>query len=356
MESLRSEIERLDSEIIELVAQRRDVSREIGLVKKKERKPVRDESREAVVLSEFAAQAGSLGVDAKLASKLARALIDDSIRIQKGRASKFLSGKTALVVGGSGKMGEWTCRFLSDRGAAVAVWDPRGGLRGYRTVRSVRGEASDADMVVIASPLGACPAELGDVLEASPEGLVFDLCSVKSHIAKQLRTAAKAGTRITSVHPMFGPSAASPRGRNVLVCDCGCRDADDEAAKLFSSAGAQVSRLPLERHDEMMAYVLGLSHLCALLFGSALQRSGEPVKEFTVIQGPSFRKMSRLARELSRESKRVYHDIQALNPHTRHLIASMEEVLRDLRRAALDGDSARFGALMESNREYLEVR
>lgn len=266
-----------------------------------------------------------------------------------------MAGQEALVIGGAGRMGEWTCRFLSNRGASVKVWDPRGELEGYRNERSVAPAAKSAGMVILASPLGACADDLRAVLDASPRGLVFDLCSVKSHIAGTLKRAASDGVAVTSVHPMFGPSAPSPRGRNVIVCRCGCVEADDKAVRLFTSWGANVSLVDIEKHDDLMAYVLGLSHVCSLLFAGTLQRSGKSLSELQAAQGPSFEKLVRMSAELSLESKRVYHDIQALNPNTRHMLVTMETVLRELRKAALDSDPSRFRITMESSKKYLEV-
>lgn len=354
--SLRAEIERIDSELVQLIGERREVSREIGLVKQKEGAQVRDRARESEVVSHLARKALQVGADSRLASRIGRELIEDSVKTQQIPQKLPLRGEKALVVGGAGRMGEWTCRFLSDRGAEVAVWDPRGRLAGYTNLKSIDEGAEGSDMIVIASPLGACASDLEAVLESSPKGLIFDLCSVKSHIARALTTAARKGFNITSVHPMFGPSAPSPRNRNVLVCSCGCKGADEKAAELFAKSGANVSVIGLEKHDEMMAYVLGLSHLCAMLFGTTLQRAGRPIGAYSKAEGPSFRKLSKMARELSGESKRVYHDIQTLNPNTRELIESMEHVLGELKRAALDKDHAKFGAIMESNREYLEVK
>ena len=63
-----------------------------------------------------------------------------------------------------------------------------------------------------------------------------------------------------------------------------------------------------------------------------------------------------MARELSNESKRVYHDIQTLNPHTKKLISTMEIVLGELRKASLDLDPSSFARIMESSRDYFEVQ
>jgi chorismate mutase/prephenate dehydrogenase len=354
--ALRSEIEKIDSEIVQLIARREEVSSELGLIKEKDGTDVRDLAREREVLSRFSEEARLNGVDRALAQKMARLLIEDSVRVQKIRKTKGLAARRGLVIGGSGRMGGWTCRFLSDRGARVSIWDPRGRLDGYDDVKSIEQGAKGADIIVVASPLGACSDDLDKVIEARPTGLVFDLCSVKAHISGQLRKAARGGLKITSIHPMFGPVVPSPKGQNVLVCGCGCAEADDEVSRIFSSAGANVSKVSLEKHDELMAYVLGLSHLCTLLFASTLERSGIRLAELDAVQGPSFKRLSSMASELSHESKRVYHDIQALNPHTRHLISAMETVLRDVKRASLDNDHSGFSKIMEADRRYFEVR
>jgi hypothetical protein len=62
------------------------------------------------------------------------------------------------------------------------------------------------------------------------------------------------------------------------------------------------------------------------------------------------------SRELSRESVRVYHDIQALNPNTRPMFAKFVNSVKFLKMASIQKDPARFRKLMESNRKYLEVR
>jgi prephenate dehydrogenase/chorismate mutase len=356
LETLRAEISRIDSDIVGLVALRNDVSREIALVKRKDRLPIKSSGREKEVAEGYIRAGRAMGVGADAASRIARCLISESVRTQSQTASDALKGERALVAGGSGRMGAWMCGFLSNRGADVRIWDPRGTLRGYKSERTLSDFARKADLMVLASPLGACPEELDMIVDLAPEGVVFDICSVKSHIAGRLRKAAKDGVLVTSAHPMFGPGVASPKGRNVLVCGCGCAKADRLVSGIFSSAGASVSRVRLERHDALMAYVLGLSHLCVLLFAVSARRSGIKAEELRRAQGPSFKKLSRMAHELSNESRRVYHDIQSLNPNTRGMVESMEAALADLREAALVDEPTRFGKIMDSNRDYLEVR
>ncbi|MGD9962927.1 MAG: prephenate dehydrogenase/arogenate dehydrogenase family protein [Thermoplasmata archaeon] len=355
LNALRSEMDRIDQELMRLIARRGDVAREIGLTKRKDGLKVRDAEREKKVVAKMAAMANSLGADKKLAKEAARLLIADAVAIQKEQAELPLEGHKALVVGGSGRMGGWACRFMSNRGAKVKVWDPRGARKGYTNARSLAPAVTEADTIIIASPLGVCAEELKMVLDAGPKGVVMDLCSVKSHISSVLRLAAADGVLIASVHPMFGPRAASPKGLNVVVCDCGSREATSLAKKLFGGAGANIVELYLEEHDRMMAYILGLSHMTALMFGATLRASGKKTSELRRVQGTSFARLADLAEEVSGESKRVYHDIQALNPHTREMVEEAERALRELKDASSSTEHDMFTKLMESTKEQMET-
>lgn len=353
--ALRDEIDRIDRELVKLISRRSEAVREIGLTKRKDGLKVRDPAREKKVVEKMVRLAGSTGADKRLVKEAARLLIADAVAIQKEEHEHPLDRAKVLVVGGSGSMGGWTCRFMSNRGAKVKVWDPRGRRKGYPSAKVLEPAVAEADIVVIASPLGVCPEELRAVVAARPKGLVMDLCSVKSHISSILRLAAADGLLVASVHPMFGPRTPSPKGLNVVVCDCGSREATARAKRLFKEAGANIVELYLEEHDRMMAYILGLSHMTALMFGTALRASGKRASELREAQGTSFARLADLATEVSGESRRVYHDIQALNPHTKEMAEAAESALRELREASCSADHDMFTRLMESTKEHMET-
>ncbi len=337
-----------------LIVRREDVSNEIGLIKKRDGLKIRDIPREKKVVEKMTALAKSLNADKDITKEISRLLIADSVNVQKRVRREGLDGKKAIVVGGSGKMGEWMCRFLSNRGAEVKVWDPRGRLKGYSNVRLLDQAINSSDIIIVASPLGLCPDDLRRVVSARPSGLILDICSIKSHIAGILRLAAADGLKITSIHPMFGPGAPSAKGMNVVVCDCGSKQATEEAREMFESAGAKVIRLYLEEHDQMMAYILGLSHVTGLLFGATLASSGMSFAELQNVQGTSFAKLAALAKDVSGESRRVYHDIQTLNPRTKEMLDLMESNLGKIKNAAIEKEHDEFIKLMHSVKEYTE--
>ena len=352
LESLRREIDRVDRAMLELIARRLEVADEIGLTKRKDGLDIRDDERETKVVEKTVEDARALGIDEELARTIAGTLIGGAVRTQERNAGLPLEGRTTLVIGGGGRMGAWISRFMSNRGATVKVWDPRRSLVGYTSVDSLEDGVAGADHVVVASPLGLAKGDLEGVVSEEPEGVVFDLCSVKSHIAATLRKGVERGLRISSVHPMFGPSAVTPRGRNILVCSCGSTEADADCTELFETAGAVVSAVDLDVHDRLIAYVLGASHASSLAFGKVVAGSGIPSPELRRCAGPSFDKHARLALDVSCESRRVYHDIQRLNPHTERLMESLAEAVRAVSEASSDEGPDRFARLMDDVDDY----
>ncbi|UCE81283.1 MAG: bifunctional chorismate mutase/prephenate dehydrogenase [Methanobacteriota archaeon] len=334
-----------------MVGRRLETAQEIGRTKRKDNLGIRDSSREELVVRSAAAKAAEAGVDRRTASAIMETLIDAAVHTQDEQAELPLDGSSALVVG-AGKMGAWASRFLSNRGASVSVFDPRAELEGYPNVESPEEVAREADLIVIASPLGTADSDMKLIMSSSPSGVIFDLCSVKTHLRKTLLEAVSKGFKVTSVHPMFGPSTPTLTGRNILVCSCGCAEADESARHLFEQSGAEVVEVALDEHDELIAYILGAPHLCALLFGLVVARSSYPIEVLNPIQGPSFSKLAELADGIAGESRRVYHDIQRLNPQSASVLDSMAAIIDMLREASLGDDPAAFAEMMDEEREY----
>lgn len=72
----RAEINRLNEEILERLAERVEVARAIAEVKRRHGKPVVDKARERIVLDKARAQAQARGLDPDGAERVFRAIID----------------------------------------------------------------------------------------------------------------------------------------------------------------------------------------------------------------------------------------------------------------------------------------
>ena len=278
LDELRAALTELDGELLALVAKRQALSEQVAAVKRATGRATRDFAREREVILRGRKTAERLGLKPALAESLLRQLIQSSLATQEQArvaAQGHGTGKRALVIGGRGKMGGWFSDFLASQGFQVTIADPRGGVPGFDQLADWEDHSLDCDLIVLATPLRATSEILKKLAQRAPRGLIFDLGSLKTPLRAGLDALVKAGCRVTSLHPMFGPDTELLSGRHVIFIDLGDQGALKEAQELFAPTMAERVVMGLDEHDRLIAYVLGLSHALNIAFFTALAESGE---------------------------------------------------------------------------------
>src|SRR5688572_4517925 len=127
LQQLRARLDTLDQQLLTLIAERQTLSREVGELKRSVGRATRDFQREREVLTQARATAQGLGISPELAESVLRLLIRGSLTTQERMrvaSGARGSGRSALVIGGAGKMGRWFAEFLASQGYQVTVADP----------------------------------------------------------------------------------------------------------------------------------------------------------------------------------------------------------------------------------------
>ena len=352
MARFRDEIAAVDEEIVALVARRLHLADEIGLEKKFSGRAVRDADVEEQVRSRILEACRGRGIRETFASSLSQTLIQESIARQTDVRLPPPRPQRVAVVGGAGRMGRWLARYFRSRGHEVLVNDPAGAVEGFPSEPDLAQAVARADIVAVCVPMSAAASVLGTLADLRPQGLVFDLCSLKSPVAANLRAMAAAGLRVVSFHPLFGPSLWPTSSGMVLFSDCGSAAAVREAKDLFRDSGAALVDVPLDRHDRLMATVLGLSHLTLLAFARAADDPLAP-PGLRHAAGTTFARLAAAAGGLLSDSPEMLRDIQALNPHTPEVHRRLRDALDAWRRAAEDSDGKDFVTMVEQARSFL---
>lgn len=347
---LRCRLDAIDDGIVDLIAERQNVVDTIGEHKLKTAAPLRHFAREREVIERGMKRAESLGVSGRLARDILETLIHHSLGKQETfqlTRYEYGQGRRALVIGGLGRMGEWMCRYLEMVGYRVSVADPAVKETLFERVANWENCSNDFEVIVVAVPLRPSNAILHRLAELKPVGLIFDIGSLKSPMRSGLEALQQAGCRVCSVHPMFGPSEIGLSGRHILFVDVGNAQALAEARALFARTAAECVDLSLEEHDEVMAWVLGLSHLVNIAFASALALSGEAVPLLRRISSSTFNAQLKVAAQVVSENPHLYYEIQQGNSRTPEVIAHFQRVLDDLHRAVQAQDESGFTRYME---------
>ena len=209
---------------------------------------------------------------------------------------------------------------------------------------------------MLATPLSATADILALLAKRAPRGLIFDLGSLKTPLRAGLDAMVKAGCRVTSLHPMFGPDTQLLSGRHVIFIDLGDQGALQEAQELFAPTMAERVVMGLDEHDRLIAYVLGLSHALNIAFFTALAESGEAAPRLARLSSTTFDSQMDVASRVAAESPDLYFEIQSLNQYGAESLMALKEAVARLIAAVQSKDADAFTALMHRGRAYFDVR
>ncbi len=359
LEDLRKQLGAIDREIIGLLALRQELSAQVGRYKHDAGVPTRDFAQEVRVIGRAREQAETAGLPGQLAEDIVRLLINASLSQQERvrlQARGQGQGHKALVVGGGGRMGRWFCEFLSSQGYAVTVADPAKTPRKLPCVNRWQEAPGEFELTIVAAPVTVSAGILAEMEQARHPGLIFDIASIKNPVKDALRSMASAGMKVASIHPMFGPDTDLLSGCHILLMDVGAPDAAAAAAEVFAGTMVEILRVPVDEHDELIAWVLGVSHAINLAFINALEESGQQAPTLARLSSTTFDAQLAVARAVAGDNPRLYFEIQRLNPHGAEVLGELVDTVEKLSRVVRDGDEAEFVRMMESGRRYLANR
>lgn len=355
---LRDRLDGVDAELVRCVAERQHLVAQIGELKSARGHQTRDFKREKIVLEKARESALRNDVDPDLAAEILMTMIRFSLQKQEQarvRSDAKGSGKSALIIGGAGRMGGWFVEFFHSQGYSVAIADPAADQALETSFMDLDEAGTDFDVIVVATTLALSAGVLEDLARRKPRGLVFDVGSLKSPLKGPLRALVEAGVEVTSVHPMFGPSTRLLAGRHVIFVDVGHAEAQAHARSLFGGTMASCIDMDIDQHDRMIAFVLGLSHALNIAFIDTLASSGIPAKDLITLSSSTFDAQLRIATDVVHENPHLYYEIQRLNAYGMAPLDGLQASIDALRNAVERGDADRFVSAMQKGRAYLET-
>jgi chorismate mutase / prephenate dehydrogenase len=358
LDELRAQLDQLDQRVVELIADRQAIIGKIAQTKKSAGFPLRDYSRERQVLEGARANARRAGVSEEVAESVVRTLIRYSLTQQEQAsvvAHRSGSGRRVLIIGGAGKMGRWFAQFLDSQGFDVQIADPSA-PDSATCVEDWRRTDLAHDYIIVATPLQIAGATLEELAAHKPAGTVFDICSLKSPVRRGIRDLLHARVRVASIHPMFGPDVRLLSGRRVVFADTGDQVAMQNVRDLFAPTMAELVTTGLEEHDQLIAFILGLSHAVNIAFFTALRSSGESLPRLMELSSTTFDHQMEIARRVSRESPQLYYGIQKLNDYGNAPLDALAEAVEQLRTAVRTSNEAAFVSMMEAGSTYTSDR
>lgn len=333
--SLRTEISDIDNQILTLVKKRQELSIKVGAAKRAENLPDRDFVREKEVFLKAIERAHALGLPEQFAIELQKDLIAISLGSQEKeriKSTKTALTKNALVIGGAGRMGTWMCQFLADSGHEITVIDKETPDFSCHIKAQIDEEVKDFDLIIIATPIRVSVQMLEKLFAYDlSRPVIFDVSSIKAPVMDILLTMKNQGIKVTSIHPMFGPSVPYLFGRHIIRTSLGVQSADQAVTDLFSPTSLKLVDMSFSEHDQIISYLLALSHLLNIAFVDALRNSGFSLDLLESFASTTFINQLKVAKAVLHENPKLYYEIQALNPENPEahetLLSSLDKLI-----------------------------
>lgn len=251
-----------------------------------------------------------------------------------------MSGFSRVAVVGAGLIGGSVARRLAMLGRDVTVVDPRArGAATYADLAVAGVVPADHDLVVVAVPLDAMRAVLGEVAVQAPGATVLDVGSVKGAVATEAAAAGLAG-RYVGTHPMAGTeltgfdhSAADLLVGATWAVVRGAGPVLETATWLVDVFDATVLVTDAEEHDRAVALVSHAPHVLANALLEVVGTAGDPAAAH--LAAGSFRDGTRVAgRNASRSANMLTENAAALAPVLDHLLDVLRAYRAELDRPA----------------------
>jgi prephenate dehydrogenase len=178
--------------------------------------------------------------------------------------------KTLGIIG-VGAFGEFMLKHISPY-FDISVFDARRDLTDVGTLYNVKiknlEDVARCDVVILSVPVQEIETVTRQIVSfLRPGQLVMDVASVKCMPTDILKREIPEGIDIVSLHPLFGPQSGrlGINGMNVAVVNVrGIRGPC--VIDYLKRLNLTVFETTAEKHDQQMAYVMGLTHMIAKVF------------------------------------------------------------------------------------------
>ena len=336
LDELRRNIDGIDQQIVDLLAQRASNVQQVVALKKAQRIPVYHPAREENLISQRREQAVRAGLDPDHIEELYRCILRQSRVRQTVQVTQtgVRAGARVLIVGGLGRMGQYFGRWFTGAGYEVRILD----LADWPRVADL---CTGIDLALVSVPINRTVQvahQLGPHLP--PACILADITSVKE-APLQAMLAAHPGP-VVGFHPLFGPMTSTMDKQVVVSTPGRAPEACQWMLEQFIAWGNIVLPLDAREHDQTMTIVQALRHFATFALADFLYRQGVDLPRTLELSSPIYRLELGMIGRLFAQEPALYAEIIFASEERRALLRQFVDSLIAHRHWLEAGDKASF--------------
>lgn len=346
LKDLRSEIDSLDRELIQLFAKRLELVSQVGKVKHQHGLPIYAPEREIAMFQARRLEAEKAGISADLIEDVLRRFMRESYANENQFGFKTINPdiQKIVIVGGYGKLGSLFARYLRASGYPISILD----REDWAVAENI---LTNTDVVLVSVPINLTLETIERLKPYLTENMLLaDLTSVKREpLAKMLEIHSGA---VLGLHPMFGPDIASMAKQVVVRCDGRFPERYEWLLEQIQIWGAKVYQTDATEHDHNMTYIQALRHFST--FANGLHLSKQPVNlaNLLALSSPIYRLELAMIGRLFAQDAELYADIIMDKPENLAVIESLKQSYEESLKFFENGDREGFIKTFNQVREW----
>jgi chorismate mutase/prephenate dehydrogenase len=336
LDQLREQIDRIDQQLVDLLAQRRRVVQEVTEIKQQHDLPTFHPAREENLISARRAQATQAGLDPDYVEDLFRTMLRHSRVGQLNTLSRrsVRPGAKVLIVGGLGKMGSFFSIWFRQSDYEVRILD-------RYDWPQVRALAAGIDLCLLAVPIDVTPSVARQIGPHLPSGCILaDITSLKSRPLEAM-IESHAGP-VVGLHPLFGPATVTMDKQIVVVSPGRQTEKCQWLLDQLCVWGNVLVETAAGEHDGLMGIVQALRHFATFTFGQFLHSRGVPIARTLELSSPIYRLELAMVGRLFAQDPALYAEIVFATPERLALLKDYIQSLQQNLSLVERGDKAEF--------------
>lgn len=342
----RNRIDEIDTKLLDLLAERRQIVNEVIDKKIQNQLPIFAPKREDDKTQKFRDMAARRDLDADWAEDFLRMIMSSSRASQSSnefpRATQ--EPKDVLIVGAKGGMGSLYAGILEQSGHQVHKIDKHN----WHELEEI---VPKLDLAIVAVPINKTEEvveRLAPKLNANT--ILADFTSNKAGPIAVMKEAHDGP--VLGLHPMHGPDVDNLSKQLMVVCAVRDAEASDWFVKQSRLWGMRVVEADAEKHDHVMNLVQGFRHFVALLHGSFMKTYDLNPQDILDYSSPIYRAELMMTGRIFAQSAELYADIVFANEERRELLLTFIDHTNKLAQMVRNDDKEGFIKEFESVTDF----
>ncbi|WP_135382470.1 bifunctional chorismate mutase/prephenate dehydrogenase [Vibrio tasmaniensis] len=325
LNELRDQIDAVDKQMLDLLAQRLALVEKVGEVKSEHGLPIYVPEREAAMLASRRQEAEKIGVPPQLIEDILRRTMRESYASEKDSGFKCLNPelRSVVIVGGNGQLGGLFGRMFKLSGYEVKILGSQDWDRADEIL-------DNAGLVVVTVPIHLTEGVIAKLGNLPSDCILCDLTSIKSKPLQAMMNMHQGP--VVGLHPMFGPDVPSLAKQVIVYSDGRGSESYQWLLNQFGIWGASLCQMDAAEHDHGMTLIQALRHFTSFAYGLHLSKENPNIDQLLKLSSPIYRLEIAMVGRLFAQDPNLYGDI----------ILSSDENIEMIRRF-----HSRFGEALE---------